>query len=231
MSGPLVSVILPVFNGEAFLLETLQSVFRQDYSPLEVIVVDDGSADGSGEICEAFSGLRYIHQQNQGVAMARNRAIEDSTGEFLAFLDQDDRFTPDKISKQVSYLVDHPEIDFVLANEHLFLEGEIERPSWLKSALLENDHAGYHLGTALIRRTAFDAVGLFDPQYRIGSDSDWFFRAKDAGLASTILTDVLLLKRVHGKNESAHVQQSSQDLLRQIRQSLKRRKGRLQTDD
>lgn len=225
MRSPLVSVVLPVYNGEHYLAGALQSVFKQDYNPLEVIVVDDGSVDRSAEIAKSFSEVRYLYQKNQGVAVARNRAIEASTGEYIAFLDQDDRWAPDKLPTQLTYLNEHSEIDFVLAMQHVYLEGETEKPSWLKSELLEEDHTGYHLGTALMRRKAFNQVGMFDPKYCIGSDTDWFFRAKDAGVQLIILPTVLLYKRVHEKNESAHAVQNSQELLDVIRRSLKRKKG------
>ena len=87
--NPLVSVIIPVYNGGRYLRAALESVFAQTYRAFEVMVVDDGSADDSGVIAQSFPEVRYIHQTNQGVAAARNNGIEAARGEFFAFLDQD----------------------------------------------------------------------------------------------------------------------------------------------
>src|SRR5688500_924354 len=111
---PLVSVIIPVYNGARFLRAALESVFAQTYRPIEVIVVDDGSADDSGVIAQSFPEVRYIRQENQGVAAARNNAIEAARGEFFAFLDQDDLWTPEKLRLQIEHLLDHPEVGYTL---------------------------------------------------------------------------------------------------------------------
>jgi len=231
MTPPLISVIIPVYNGEKYLSRSLQSVFSQDYTHVEVIVVNDGSTDDSPDICKSFPETHYISQPNQGVAVARNRGIESSTGDYIAFLDQDDCWVPNKLTQQINYLEEHPEMDFVLAKQHVFLEGDTQKPTWLKDTLLDDDHAGYHLGTALIRRRVFDRIGLFDSHYRIGSDSDWFFRAKDADMTMTILPDVLLSKRVHEKNESSHVDKNNKELLKLIRDSLKRKQEHRNTHE
>ena len=100
MSSPLVSVVVPVYNGEAFLRETLDSVFAQDYDPIEVIVVDDGSTDGSARIAQSYSEVRYHWQENAGPAAARNRGIEVAQGEFVAFVDSDDIILPHKVPRR-----------------------------------------------------------------------------------------------------------------------------------
>ena len=98
MSSPLVSVIIPVYNGQAYLRPTLKSVFAQDYRPLEVIAVDDGSIDRSAEIIRSFPEVVYLYQDNRGHAAARNAGISAANGEFLAFLDADDLWPPDKLN-------------------------------------------------------------------------------------------------------------------------------------
>src|SRR3954451_23570366 len=108
MELPLVSVIIPVHNGAKYLRAALESVFAQTYSPFEVIVVDDGSVDESGVIAQSFNDVRYIHQANQGVAAARNNGIGAARGEFLAFLDQDDLWTTEKLKLQMGYLMKDP---------------------------------------------------------------------------------------------------------------------------
>src|ERR1043165_3045241 len=120
--NPLVSVIIPVYNGARHLRAALESVFAQTYRSFEVIVVDDGSVDESAIIAQSFPEVRYIHQTNCGVAAARNHGIEAARGEFLAFLDQDDLWTPDKLRLQIEYLLSHPEIGYTLTRQKFFLD-------------------------------------------------------------------------------------------------------------
>ena len=97
----LVSVIIPVYNGENYLSQAIDSVIDQTYSPIELIIVDDGSTDKSKEIASSYSQVNYVYQENQGVAIARNTGIFKSQGEYIAFLDQDDIWTANKLKLQV----------------------------------------------------------------------------------------------------------------------------------
>ena len=118
----LVTVIVPVYNGEAFIGEALDSALAQDLDGVEVIVVDDGSTDGTREIVKDMAGVQYVWQQNQGPAAARNTALELARGEFVAFLDADDRIPPSKLRTQVGYLRQHPEVGCVLSR-HEWMDG------------------------------------------------------------------------------------------------------------
>jgi glycosyltransferase involved in cell wall biosynthesis len=130
--NPLVSVIIPVYNGARFLRAALESVLAQTYRNFEVIVVDDGSVDDSGVIAQSFPEVRYIHQTNQGVAAARNHAIEVARGEYFAFLDQDDLWTADKLKLQIAYLLSHPEVGYTLTQQSFFLEPGATLPAWFR---------------------------------------------------------------------------------------------------
>ena len=107
MGKPLVSVIIPVYNGERYLEAALKSVIEQDYCPIEIIVVDDGSTDKSAEIAKYFKEIQYIFQSNKGPgpANARNTGIRAVKGEYIAFLDADDIWMPNKLSIQMNYLM------------------------------------------------------------------------------------------------------------------------------
>lgn len=223
--NPLVSVIVPVYNGARYIAEALGSVVAQAYRPVEIIAIDDGSTDGSAVIVQAFPEVMYIRQDNAGTAAARNAGIAASTGEFIAFLDQDDRWTADKLSVQMSFMMDRPELGYTLAAERLFMEAGAEIPVWLRPELAERDHTGWLPGTLVARREVFSTVGIFDTAYSSSSDSDWFFRAKDAGVPMAALADVLLEKRIHAANQSGDTGLSL-DLLRQVRASLKRKQER-----
>lgn len=224
MESSLVSVIIPVYNGERYIASTLRSVLAQDYRPIEILVIDDGSDDQSAEIARGFQEVRYFHQSNQGAAVARNVGLENALGELVAFLDADDTWMPDKLALQVRYLLDHPELGFVLARQRIFLEPGVERPSWLKEELLANDSVGYVPSTLLARKTVFAQIGGFDPRSVPAEDVEWFFRAKDAGVLMGVVPEVLLHKRVHGSNLGHGTAISQPRLLQALRSSVERQK-------
>ncbi|MBN1260013.1 MAG: glycosyltransferase family 2 protein [Anaerolineae bacterium] len=226
MSSPLVSVILPVYNGARFLRQALESIRAQTYTPYEILVIDDGSIDASAGIARSFPGVQYHRQPNQGVAHARNTGLALAQGVFIGFLDQDDLWTPGKLERQVAHLQRHPETGYVLAKQEIFLEPGAAPPPWLKQALLLEQHTGYILGTCLARREVFDRVGRFDPHYRLGSDADWFFRAKDLALKMDVLDVALLHKRIHDDNESYRTEENSRELLKLVRASIHRQRGK-----
>jgi glycosyltransferase involved in cell wall biosynthesis len=222
---PLVSVIIPVYNGGRYLRAALESVFAQTYRPFEVIVVDDGSADDSGVIAQSFSDVRYIRQANQGVAAARNTGIEAALGEFLAFLDQDDLWTPEKLKLQIACLLNNPDLGYTLTQQQFFLDPGATLPAWFRKELLTSVHTGWVLGTLVVRRTAFEKVGNFATGYTAASDGDWFFRAKAAGISMEVVPELLLLKRIHGGNESAHAKEILSELRKVVKSSLDRQRS------
>lgn len=222
---PRVSVVVPVYNGAPFLAEALASVLAQSYEPLEVVVVDDGSSDSSARVAMSFAGVRCLRQPNRGVAAARNAGVAASSGELVAFIDQDDRWTPAKLRRQVPYLQGHPGTGFCLAHQRFVLEPGARRPSWLRAELLDADPVGYLPGTLVVRRTVLDRVGPFDETNPIASDTDWFLRAKDAGIAMAILPEVLLERRIHRDNQSAQTSSGTRQLLEAVRRSIHRQRG------
>ena len=127
MKRPFVSVIIPVYNGKKFIEEAIKSVFMQNYDPMEIIVVDDGSTDDTSCIVQSFKDVRYIYQPNQGVAAARNTGIHNSRGELIAFLDADDYWPSNKLDLQVDCLLKHPHVGYTLGMQRNFLEYGIKR--------------------------------------------------------------------------------------------------------
>ena len=222
---PLVSVIIPVYNGTRYLRAALESVFAQTYRPFEVIVVDDGSTDDSGVIAQSFPDVRYIHQTNQGVAAARNHGIEAARGEFFAFLDQDDLWTPEKLKLQIEHLLSHPDLGYTLTQQQFFLEPGANLPAWFRKELLSTVHTGWVLGTLVVRRTTFEQVGNFVTGYSAANDSDWFFRAKAAAIPMAIVPELLLLKRIHETNDSARAKEILSELLKVVKSSLDRHRS------
>lgn len=222
---PLVSVIIPVYNGGRFLRAALESVFAQTYHAFEVIVVDDGSVDDSGVIARSFPEVHYIHQTNQGVAAARNHGLEVARGEFFAFLDQDDLWKPEKLEVQMDHLLSHPDLGYTLTQQQYFLDPGATLPSWFRKELFSTVHTGWVLGTLVVRRTAFEQVGNFAIGYSAANDSDWFFRAKAAGIPMAVVPELLLLKRLHDANDSGRAKEVLSELLKVVKSSLDRQRS------
>jgi len=197
---PLVSVIVPIHNGERFLGEALDSIAAQDYGSVEIIVVDDGSTDG-GAALAAARGVTLIRQEQRGAGTARNTGVANARGEILAFLDQDDLWLPEKLRRQVELLLAHPG-SFCLAQQAYFLDG-VERPAWFgKPELLAADHTGWAPSCLAVHKTTFARVGPFDERLLHASDLDWFARAKQSGVAMMTPPETLVRRRIHRANES-----------------------------
>ena len=224
--NPLLSVIIPVYNGEKYLAQALDSVKAQDYDPMEVIVVDDGSTDATAQIAQAWADVHYVYQANQGSGSARNTGLAAAHGDFIAFLDADDRWAPNKLRLQVDYLLAHAETGFVLTHMEAFLEPGATWPA----AYNRTHHAGHpvaYLPSAMLcRRTVFEHIGQFDPSYRTAEDSDWFFRARDAGVFVAVLPEVLLQRRIHASNLTWSAGVANPNLLRLVAASIGRKRGR-----
>jgi glycosyltransferase involved in cell wall biosynthesis len=221
----LVSVIIPVKNGERFLAEAINSVLEQDYRPLEIIVVDGRSVDRSREIAGSFELVRIISQVGRGLADAWNVGIDAAKGDFIAFLSHDDLWVPNKLSIQVSHMLEHPEIQYTITKVKFFAQPGLPIPPGFRTRLLEGEHTGRVPETLVVRRSVFDAVGRFDVSLRVSPDVDWFARAKDQNIEMAIIPELLLLKRVHDANLLfASVDDSHRDLLRAVRRSILRQK-------
>ena len=224
MPPALVSVIVPVYNGERYLAATLSSIFAQDYRPIEVLVVDDGSTDGTAAVARTFSEVRYFHRSNGGPAAARNTGLEQAQGELIAFLDADDLWLPGKLTLQVRYLEEHPDARFVLTRQRVFLEPGIRKPAWVREELLANDSVGCLPSTLVARKSLFADIGGFDTSVRLNEDVEWFFRARERGVPMGVIPQILLHKRVHDRNAGYQARAGRVELLDVIRTSIQRRR-------
>ena len=224
VEGPLVSVIIPVYNGERYLSSAIESVLQQKYRPLEILVVDDGSVDESAHVAQSYTEVRYIYQENRGPAGARNTGIMAANGEFIAYLDHDDAWLPNLLEVHIGYLLSHPEVGFTICTGRCFLDDGIERPGWVEPEELQEDRA--LLGAQVVRRSAFDRVGLLDSTYRLAEDTEWVFRAEDAGVPRAVLPDLVFRRRIHSGNVSHDWQAAYKQLLRCTRAAMQRRRSR-----
>lgn len=180
-----VSVIIPAFNSMAFLAKALDSVFRQTFSDFEVIVVDDGSTDGTASYLNSldYQNVRLISQSNQGVSAARNTGIQAARGEYLAFLDADDVWEASKLEKQVNFLDNHQDIGIVGAKITLIdSEGQLIRKLDIphNQRITMEDLLKYDCllcgSTPLVRRVCFEHAGLFDTELSFAEDWEMWIR-------------------------------------------------------
>jgi glycosyltransferase involved in cell wall biosynthesis len=221
---PLVSVIIPVRNMGRYLGESLRSVLAQDYRPIEVIVVDDGSTDDSAKVAVSFPEVICLRQAQRGVPAARNLGIAQSRGVFVAFHDADDVWHPKKLTIQLERMLKHPETGYVAAFYQNFLEPGVARPAWVSEDQLANAQKG-GIFNLFVRRSVFEAIGVFDTDEEFGADLDWVMRVKDAGIASEILPDVLVFRRIHAANHSYRWKGGKGLLLKALKASIDRQRS------
>ncbi|MGA9026183.1 MAG: glycosyltransferase [Steroidobacteraceae bacterium] len=223
---PLVSVIVPVYNGATFLRDAIDSILAQNYPSLEILVIDDGSQDDiDAAVARLPVDVRFVRQPNRGPAGARNRGVGDASGSIIAFLDVDDLWPPGTLRILLRELAADPNLQVVqgdalvlvrdAASGHYDVTGDPELAF------------PFYIGAALYRRSVFEKIGLFDDRMRLAEDTDWYMRLQESGLTYRRVDHVSLHVRRHGGNMTLAVPQS--DLIKStmaaIKKSLDRTRG------
>ena len=179
---PNVSVIIHTYNNEKFIGETIESVLNQTYKDYEIIVVDDGSVDGTRDVLMPYmQKIRYHYKENGGIASAKNAGISLSETEFVAFLDHDDLWVPDKLQLQMEHFNENPQIGLVYAKYTSFRDGKELRTKpekgysgWIFKELLAKSFI--QTSTVVVKRECLDAVGPYDETFFLGDEYDMFLR-------------------------------------------------------
>ena len=227
VNGPLVSIIIPVYNCERYLAEAIESVLTQTYRTIEVIVVDDGSTDGSGHVAKRFGlPVKYTFQANGGTGAARNRGVELAQGKFLAFLDQDDLWIKDKLTNQIAAFHHNPAIDIVFGYVEQFYSPELAQGKKDGPPCHSKTMPGPHVGAMLITREAFLRVGPFGTNFQIAEFIDWYARSKELGLNSLMLPDIVMRRRIHLNNQSFLKRTHRLEYIRVLKASLDRERNK-----
>jgi glycosyltransferase involved in cell wall biosynthesis len=203
---------VPVFNGEDYLAEALDSIFGQSYTAIECIVVDDGSDDRTASIVSDYSGeISYFYQENQGPAAARNLGLEHVRGEYIAFLDADDLWHEHKTERQVECFETRPELDYCTAKVQNFWIPELrEEAERLKDHPRSRPMSGSTTASLLARRTLFDRIGRFDPSLQHCDATEWFLRVQEEESIGDELPDTFVYRRMHHNNRSRRLARNSQ---------------------
>ena len=206
-----ISVLIPAYNAAPFVAEAIGSVLAQSVQPAEIVVLDDGSTDNT-------------HAVLRGFVDARNHLLEQARHAWIAFHDADDIWLPQKLERQIAFLRANPGQEGCLALAEQFLELGSTLPPNFRQSLLEEPTAQFFIPNLLASRAAFDRVGPFDTSDPQGADSDWFVRAKDAGLDFPVVPEVLYRRRWHASNLS-HQFAFNSSMLDILRRSVQRKRG------
>ena len=224
MAEPVVSVVVPVHNGMRYLRQALESVIGQRGVSLQLIVVDDGSDDGSADLArEVAPEATVVSQPQQGEGQARSRGVEIAEGSHLAFIDADDLWPPDKLALQLRTLEEAPDAEIVFGHVKQFRSEDVPEGHEFRGE--DEVRPGPIWGTLFLRRETFERIGPFRTAGTIGGFLDWLARARDAGCKELMLPDILLYRRLHPWSLTATTPQLTQDYARVLKGVVERRRS------
>ena len=230
-TGPLVSVIIPCYNGEAYLQEAIESALGQSYRQVEVVVVDDGSTDRSGEIAQALP-VRYVYQPNAGLCASRNLGLRESKGSYIVFLDADDRLKPHAIETGVRHLKARVDCAMVVGDHIFVCQDRLHVAPSRKKCLPGNHYEALlksnfieMISSVVFRRTVLEEMGGFDTELRVSEDYELYLRI---ARAYPILCHSMVVAeyRIHAHNTS----RNSQLMLKSTLQVLRREAPYVRSD-
>lgn len=200
MTAPLVSCVVPVHDGEAYLAAAIDSILGQTHRPLEVVVVDDGSSDASAAIADRYGPPVRVRQlrARQGVGAARSAGLEACTGEYVGFLDADDLWLPEKLDRQLAHLAGPPRLGVSFCGAENFWEPgqEAEAERWRAAGRIRGT---YVISAALARREVFAQVPL-DATANHFEHAAWVMSLRSEGVPIGVLPATLLRRRRHASN-------------------------------
>jgi glycosyltransferase involved in cell wall biosynthesis len=227
-----VSVVIPAYNSEAYLGRALASVLAQTFRPAEVVVVDDGSTDSTRELAERFDPLvRCVSQPNQGPSAARNRGVQESTAELVAFLDSDDEWTPAFLARTAGPMAEDPGIGMcyclterVEPDGSRLLESDPRRDRMTPWGVYPPPFS--HVSASVFRKEALVKAGGFDVSFACYEDFDLFVRVGELSRVS-LVEDVLVRRRVRSGSlsETTSVETAVETLIRLVCKTIGRRGG------
>ena len=215
-NAPLVSVIMPAYNSAEHIGEALDSVLAQDWRPLEIVVVDDGSTDDTAAVVRSYPDVVYVRQDNKGPSAARNTAVERSSGEFVANFDSDDLLPPTRVSDQARYLMTHPDIGAVFGRQQW-----INAPEWMARDSVYGDVDGIPLSSVMFRREVFFELGGYDTSFVHGEDMDLLVRMRERGIEYQVIPEIVLYRRYQPSSLTGG-RAPHEPLLRSLRAKLAR---------
>jgi glycosyltransferase involved in cell wall biosynthesis len=220
---------VPAYNSGAYLAAAIDSILMQTYRHTEILVVDGGSIDDTLAVAAKYGPqVRIVSQPTGGPATARNAGVTSAKGELVAFLDADDLWHPEKLTRQMARFEANPELDLCITHIQNFWMPELsDEEERYRDHPRSRPVPGYTTTTLLARRPLFQAVGPFDDQLWFGDAVDWFLRAAEFGAAMEVLPDLLVYHRMHHSNISRrHYEDSRNEFVALLKTHLDRRRAR-----
>jgi glycosyltransferase involved in cell wall biosynthesis len=221
-----ISLIIPCYNAAPYLAEAVESALSQTVAPDEIIIVDDGSTDGSPEVIAGFgAAVRCIRQPNGGDPSARNAGLEAASGQIIAFLDADDILTRDSLEARLELLSASPDLAYVYGLVEQFLSPDLDDERRARCDVGPPATLGRVASAMLFRRAAFDRIGPFAAAIRLGYMMEWHSRAEQAGVKGGAVERIVLRRRIHNSNSVHDTARLMRDYLSALRAAVRHKKN------
>ncbi len=223
----MVTAAIPVRNGEAYLAEAIESVLAQSRPCEQLIVVDNGSTDGSAEIARGFGeAVEVVFEPREGIGAARNAALRAARGTHVAFLDADDLWEPEKTALQLAAFEADPDLQLAFGHVRQFVSPDLDPEEAAALHVPAGPQPGVYIGAMLAARAAVEAVGPWPEELQVSDGLTFMLRARELGLEQAMLGATVTLRRVHGQNHSIRNRGERTEFARLLKQSLDRRRAR-----
>ena len=226
MAEPTITAAIAVHNGEAYLAEAIESILGQSRPCEQVVVVDNDSTDGSGEIARRYgSPVEVAFEPRRGIGPARNAAVRAAHGEFVAFLDADDLWQVEKTALQLAAFEADSELQLAFGHVRQFVSPDLSAEQAAALGVPPDPQPGAYMGAMLARRSALNAIGPWPEDIKVSDGLTFMLRARELGLRQTMLSETVTMRRVHGENHSIHNRGERAEFARLLKQSLDRRRA------
>jgi len=226
-----ISAIITAYNSERYLSEAIESALAQTLPPDEIVIIDDGSTDGTAAVARGYGErVRYCWQANQGPGGARVSGIRESRGDVMAFLDADDIWLPRKMELQKAALDEDPELGIVFNHLVQFRSPDLTPEAAARLVCDETPQSAPLISGLMLRRSAYERVGPLRTDIK-PDFVDWYMRANDAGVRMRTLEDVLHKRRLHPANFTLQHKDVRREYLSVLKAALDRRRAAQQSGD